>query len=149
MIEQLVEVAERSLSPSLNATYTALACIDWLGAALAKLSQKDFPSPYHFDENGRLRLFFARPLTMEGVIDAAFNQIRQSAHDNVAVRIRLLEMIALLLEDVEDDPAKQALLRQASMIEDAQGSHQPARGDQIDMKQRYEKIINNGKNGRT
>ena len=117
-IEQLVEVAERSLSASLNATFTAIACIDWLGAALAELSKKDFPSPYRYDHDGNLRIFFERPLTLEGVIDTAFNQIRQSAQDNVAVHIRVLEQIAILRAATDNPRAIDALQRHARMIKD-------------------------------
>lgn len=117
-IEQLVEVAERSLSTSLNATFTAIACIDWLGAALAKLSRKDFPSPYRYDDDGNLRIFFERPLTLEGVIDTAFNQIRQSAQDNVAVHIRVLEQIVILHAATDNPRAIDTLRRHARMIKD-------------------------------
>ncbi len=144
-IEQLVEVAERSLSASINATFTALLCIDWLAAALAKLLKKDFPSPYRYDRSGKLRLVFVRPLTLEGVIDAAFNPIRQSAHENVAVRIRLLEKIALLLEKVDDEQARQALERQADLIENDHGTNTPAKEDQMDVHRRYQRIMDNDK----
>jgi uncharacterized membrane protein len=141
-IEQLVEVAERSLSSSLNASFTALACIDWLGAAILKLSKKDFPSPYRYDGNGKLRLYFEHPLTLDGVIDTAFNQIRQSAHDNVAVRIRLLEKITLLLEEIEDERAKQTLERHARIIQHDHSDRWLAKEDQDDIQRRYQKTEN-------
>lgn len=136
-IEQLVEVAERSLSTGINATFTAVACIDWLSAALAKLSRKDFPSPYRYDQEGNLRIFFERPLTMEGVIDTAFNQIRQSARDNVAVRIRLLEQIGVLREMTEDPETIDALERHAQMIEDDSDNHVLHREDKKEIDERY------------
>lgn len=136
-IEQLVEVAERSLSTGINATFTALACIDWLGAALAKLLKKDFPSAYRYDDEGRLRIVLARPLTLTGVIDAAFNQIRQSARDNVAVYIRLLEKIAALKGMTDDPEVIQVLERHARMIERDSASHQPEREDQKEVHERY------------
>ncbi|HSL43666.1 MAG TPA: DUF2254 domain-containing protein [Anaerolineales bacterium] len=136
-IEQLVEVAERSLSTGINATFTAVACIDWLGAALAKLMKKGFPSPYRYDREGNLRIFFERPLTLEGVIDTAFNQIRQSARDNVAVRIRLLEQIAILHEMTDDPRVIQELERHAKMIEDGNENHVLQKEDEKEVHQRY------------
>lgn len=138
--EQLVEVAERSLSSGINATFTALACIDWLGAALAKLSQIGFPSPYRYDRQGSLRIIFGRPLLLEGVIDAAFNQIRQSARGNIAVRIQLLEKIAILYGMTSVAEAKQALERHARLIESDSGNHLPAKDDQKEIQQRYQHI---------
>jgi uncharacterized membrane protein len=136
-VEQLVEVAERALSPGINATFTAITCIDWLGAALAELFRRDFPSPYRLDSQGNLRVWFERPLTVDGVVDAAFNQIRQSARDNVAVHIRLLEKIAALRALTRDPHALAALDRHARMIEDASGSQLLQRDDQNDVRQRY------------
>lgn len=136
-IEQLVEVAERSLSTGLNATFTAIACIDWLGAALAKLSEKGFPSPYRYDEQGNLRIFFTRPLTLDGVIDTAFNQIRQSARDNVAVHIRLLEQIGILQTITDHPRAIAALQRHARMIKNDTKYHSLQPEDQKEINQLY------------
>src|SRR6202035_1274829 len=33
-VDQLVEIAIRALSPAVNDTFTAMTCIDWLGASL-------------------------------------------------------------------------------------------------------------------
>ena len=139
-IEQLVEVAERSLSTGINATFTAITCIDWLGAALAELLKRNFSSPYRYDHQGNLRVFFERPLTPNGVIDTAFNQIRQSARDNVAVHIRLLEKISILHSLTDDPKAIQALQRHAKLIEDHSDSHVLQREDQQDVEKRYRAI---------
>lgn len=136
-IEQLVEVAERSLSTGINATFTAVTCIDWLGAALAELLKRNLPSPYRYDRDGNLRVFFERPLTPDGVIDTAFNQIRQAARDNVAVHIRLLETISVLRTMTDDPQVVQALERHARMIEGNTDNHSLQREDQKDVRQRY------------
>ena len=142
-IEQLVEVAERSLSPGINATFTAIACIDWLGAALAELLRRDFPSPYRSDKQGRLRLVLERPLGPDGVIDAAFNQIRQSARDNVAVHIRLLEKI-IVLRSLSDDPQViEALDRHVRMIDQHTQRQKLQQEDQEAVHRRYEQATRN------
>ena len=140
-IEQLVEVAERSLSQGINATFTAVTCVDWLGAALAKLSKKGFPSPYRYDSQGNLRIIFARPLTLEGVIDTAFNQIRQSARDNVAVHIRLLEKIKVLRKMTDDPQAVEALESHAKMIERDNASHRPQKEDQKQVHEHSREVL--------
>lgn len=145
-IEQLVEVAERSLSTGINATFSAITCIDWLGAALAELFRRDFPSPYRYDKQGQLRLVFERPLSLEGVIDAAFNQIRQSARDNVAVHIRLLEKIAVLRSMTEDPQILAALDVHAKMIQNASDSQLLQREDQNDVDERYSKATQSDRN---
>jgi uncharacterized membrane protein len=140
-VEQLVEVGERALALASNSTFTVIACIDWLGAALAKILQRGFPSPYHYDEQGHLRFFYERPLTLPGVIDTAFNQIRQASWRNVAVRIRLLEKIAVLQKLTDDPQAVQALERQARMIAEVNEDQLVKRDDQREIEQRYHKAV--------
>jgi uncharacterized membrane protein len=91
-VRQLVEVALRALSPGINDPFTAMTCIDWLGAALARLAAGGLPSGERYDEEGRVRLLLDA-LTFEGVADAALQQIRQAGAGQVAVSIRLLDTL--------------------------------------------------------
>lgn len=140
-INQMVEVAVRSLSTGINDPFTAITCIDWLGAALAKLSERDFPSPFRYDREGRLRIVVEHPVNFQGLVDAAFNQIRQNASQSLAVRIRLLEAIAILKEHVEDEEHLQALIRQAKMIESSRAVEIPEREDRRDVQERYQEVM--------
>jgi uncharacterized membrane protein len=88
-INQLVEIALRAISPGINDPFTAIRCIDRLGAGLSHLAPKDFPVPYRYDQDDNLRVI-AAPVTFAGLTDAAFNQIRQYSTSDVAVTIRLL-----------------------------------------------------------
>jgi uncharacterized membrane protein len=115
-VEQLVEVAVRALSPGINDPFTAVTCIDWLGAALHRLAAKDFPPAYSYDDNGTLRVVLADPLTIAQLIDLAFDQIRQNAGPSVTVRVRLLEVVGQLLNEVTTLEDMSALRRQADMI---------------------------------
>ena len=92
-IDQLVEIALRALSPGINDTFTAITCVDRLGAGLAHLAERDVPSGIHRDEAGRLRVVLDVP-TPAGLIDAALHQVRQAARGNAAVTMRMLETIA-------------------------------------------------------
>ncbi len=48
-VDQLVEIAIRALSPAVNDTFTALACIDWLGDGLCKIAERWHPVSVHRD----------------------------------------------------------------------------------------------------
>ncbi len=112
---QLVEIAVRALSPGINDPFTAIACVDRLGSALCRLAQRDMPSTRRHDRHGRLRLV-APGSTFTGIVDAAFNQIRQSARSNPAVAIRMLEAIAQIAGHVQRAEDKICLQRHADMI---------------------------------
>ncbi|MGF1479327.1 MAG: DUF2254 domain-containing protein [Cyanophyceae cyanobacterium] len=114
-VEQLVEIAVRALSPGINDPFTAMRCIDQLGAALCRLAQKDIPSPYRTDERGTLRII-ANPITFADIIDTAFDQIRQYSRSAVEVRIRLLEAIANIAAYTHQPQDHLVLKRHAQMI---------------------------------
>jgi uncharacterized membrane protein len=50
------------------------------------------PSAHRFDEQSRLRVI-CKPSGFEGMVDAAFNMIRQNYHSVAAVSIHLLKPI--------------------------------------------------------
>jgi uncharacterized membrane protein len=96
-INQLVEIALRAISPAVNDPFTAIRCIDRLSAGLSSLAQRQFPSPYRYDQAQNLRVI-AQVVTFERLVDQAFNPIRQYAQSDSAVTIRLLVAITRIAE---------------------------------------------------
>lgn len=90
-IRQLVDIAQKALSPGINDTSTAINCIDYLAAILYLLVQRG-PSPNRVTSNGRARVVYARPLTAQRLINQALLQIRQSAAGNPAIILRMLKI---------------------------------------------------------
>ncbi len=90
-IRQLVDMAMKALSPGVNDTSTAVMCIDYLAAILARLACLQFPSSERY-EGGTLRLIAVVP-TFGGLLAEAFDQVRGSAAGNVAVMARMLSAI--------------------------------------------------------
>ncbi len=138
---QLVEVALRALSPGINDTFTAINCIDRLGASLARLAARDTPSSHRYDEDNQLRVITGVD-TFEGMLNTAFDQIRQNGRTNAAVTIRLLEIIRDIAPHVHRRKHRAALLRQARMIE--RGSHDglPEEEDRKDVQERFAQASN-------
>ncbi|MDQ3073124.1 MAG: DUF2254 domain-containing protein [Bacteroidota bacterium] len=114
-IHQMVEIALRALSPGINDPYTAITCIDNLTATMAYLAQAKFPSKYHFDDKGNLRII-ADTLEFEGVLDAAFNQIRQFSGGSPAVIIRLMEALTTISRFTNNESHKKSVIRHAEMV---------------------------------
>ncbi len=78
LIDELVEIAARALSPGVNDPFTANSCLDWLGAALAELARRSLPSDLRKDEAGALRVI-APPLTFALLTDRALGALAQYA----------------------------------------------------------------------
>ena len=93
-IRQLVDMALRALSPGINDTTTAVMCVDYLTAILARLASRNIPSSHRYEE-GELRVITIGP-TFAGLVAESFDQIRVSAKGNVAVMLRLLDAIEII-----------------------------------------------------
>ncbi|QIA09759.1 DUF2254 domain-containing protein [Draconibacterium halophilum] len=114
-IHQMVEIAARALSPGVNDPYTAIACIDNLTATLCYLAEAKFPSKYRVDEEDNLRII-ADVLNFEGVLDAAFNQIRQFSAGSTAVVIKLMEALTTILNFTKKESYKKSVIKHAEMV---------------------------------
>ncbi|MCU7554314.1 DUF2254 domain-containing protein [Alteromonas sp. ASW11-19] len=104
---QLVEIALRALSPGINDPATALTCLDRLTSACILMSERTFPAPsvINRDTNCWIK---RRAFTMEGVIDRAFDQIRQDGKSHVAIALHILHCLYVLKQQL--DPNYAALL---------------------------------------
>lgn len=93
-IRQLVDIALRALSPGINDTTTAMMCIDYLTAILARLASRSIPSPYRY-EDGELRVITLAP-TFSSMVSESFDQIRSSAAGNVEVMLQMLHSLSTI-----------------------------------------------------
>jgi uncharacterized membrane protein len=115
LIHQMVEIACRALSPGINDPFTAIACIDNLTSTMCHLAGVKFPSRYRYDDEKDLKLI-TRPLTYEGLLDAAFNQIRQNGKSVPAVMIRLIEALIVIHGFVKTQEQIQGIRKHTRMI---------------------------------
>ncbi|MBH8556090.1 DUF2254 domain-containing protein [Nostocaceae cyanobacterium CENA357] len=138
-INQLVEIALRAISPAVNDPFTAIRCIDQLSAGLCHLVQRNFPSPYRYDNN-KLRVI-AEGVKFKGLTDAAFNQIRQYGRSDAAVSIRLLEAIALIANYTNNSKYQSALRHHADMILQDSREGLSQEQDCKDVQERYYEVI--------
>jgi uncharacterized membrane protein len=134
-LNQIVEIAVRALSPSTNDPFTAITCIDQLGAALCALARRRLPSAYRYDEKNALRVI-AEPADFPVLADAAFDRLREYGGDSVAIVIRLLDTIARVADCAQTVEQRVVLLRHADAIH-AQGREHAAERDRALIDQRH------------
>ncbi|MCD2317595.1 DUF2254 domain-containing protein [Sphingomonas sp. IC-11] len=98
-IRHLDEIAVRALSAAVNDPYTAVAVIDRLSASLSKLMSRALPPGVFRDESGTVRVL-STEASYEGLIGAAFNQIRQHGAGIPIIALHLLEAIERIAQHV-------------------------------------------------
>jgi uncharacterized membrane protein len=108
LIDELVELAARALSPGVNDPFTAIACIDWLGAALIDLSGMPVKPTILRDEDGRARVMVPR-LGYADYLKCAVGQLRPYAVKDPNANAHLLQMLGKV-RDALTDPRHKALV---------------------------------------
>lgn len=116
-VRQLVEVALRALSPSLNDPFTAIAVLDRLGAALCSLVTRTLPDGRTI-RGGTVRVL--RPATdYDGLLDAMFHMLREGGAAQSAAMIRMLEVLARVAAVERDPDRRNGLRRHVDLAVDA------------------------------
>ena len=95
MVDELVEIAARALSPGVNDPFTAVGCIDWVSAALAELADRPTPDPLRTDEDGKLRIV-AEPLGFGEYLRLSLGAIREYAAGDKITAVHFLRTLELI-----------------------------------------------------
>jgi len=127
-VRQLVELALRGLSPAINDPFTAIAVIDHLSLFLAEVMRREPPRFLWHDDAGKPRVI-ANRTTFRGLVDAAFNQIRQ-AGQRPDILIHMMEALTHLTEQIRK-PEHRDVLR--DHVELVLGNGQRSIGDSYDL----------------
>ncbi len=115
-IRQIVDIALKALSPGINDTTTAIMCVDYLTAIMARLAQRQIASSHRFEE-GELRVIAKGP-SFESLLAESFDQIRCYAKGNVAIMSRMLGAFQTLAGLTDSPHRRHALRQQVQWIDD-------------------------------
>lgn len=101
-IDQLAEIAVRALSPGFNDPFTAILCINRLGASIDLLARFRWPASSVCDERGCDRVLLL-PLTMLRLLRRAFSQILHYGGSNPAIVRQVMKMLSQAAERAHPD----------------------------------------------
>lgn len=138
-VRQMVILAVHSLARGVNDTNTCLHCIDFLAESLLEACSHQLSTPVQWVYNGSPRLI-QPAVTFEGLMDAAFHQIRQNAPSNPAIIIRLLERLILIASRAH--PAnRKSIKKHAQLIFGGYVALAPKDHDWDDVHERYVHVM--------
>lgn len=118
LTDQLVDMAARALSPGQNDPFTAMTCIEWLGAALRKLAKRHEPSLERADKNGDLRVV-TEPSGFSFFAEQIFEQLRPYVSTDANAGIRTMEVLVDVAELIEIDDRLDELHRHGELLVEA------------------------------
>ncbi|MBA3510762.1 DUF2254 domain-containing protein [Sphingomonas sp.] len=115
LVDELVEISARALSSGVNDPYTAITCLDWLGAAVAQLGRRRMPSPRRVDPQGTVRVI-AVPDSYAGFIDRGFGRMRPYVARDVTAALHMLDTLAQVAARCRLSDRRQLLAAQAESL---------------------------------
>jgi uncharacterized membrane protein len=115
-VNQLAEMAVRAMSAAINDPFTAMTCLDRIGDGLVTFIRQGGNHSHHWDQDGRLRLIL-EPVTIDDLLNAAFDMLRHASCNNASVLQHMLEVIDVLGQEVRAPETREQLLRHASLIQ--------------------------------
>jgi len=114
-IQQIVQIAVRALSPSINDPFTAITCIHNLTSILCYLTGINFPSGAWHDENGKLRIIL-QTLQFEDILNASFNQIKNYSPGNPVIFQTLMDSLNTIYIFSQSDEQRDAIRQYAFSV---------------------------------
>lgn len=95
VFDEMLEIALRALSPSMNDPFTARSCIDRIAQGILRLDRRGLPGQVHADDDGVVRAFV--PLQASGPLTRhLFAELRRASSGNLFVTQHLLEALVML-----------------------------------------------------
>jgi len=91
-IRQLVDIAEKALSPSVNDPTTAVMALDQIHDVMRRMVWRPFPPTEHVDADGIVRLV-TKEWDWEALVALAFTEIRQFSGSSVQVKRRMMAIL--------------------------------------------------------
>ena len=118
LVDEMIEIIARALSPGINDPFTAMTCLDWLQSSLHKISNMQPPSPYRYDEDDKLR-FIAKPITFSNFCELIFCRVQPYVCRDRNTALHMMNMIVSLHSDNANHEHQLVLVSHAISLKNA------------------------------
>lgn len=116
-IQQVVDIANKALSPGINDATTAVTAIDTLGAILIRLGPRRIEPPVWIVEN--VERLIAPGRSYEALLGIGLDELRRSASADVGVSLHLLAVIARIGAHTPSLVRRKLLAASADLLREA------------------------------
>ena len=108
LIDELVEIGLRALSPGINDPFTAITAIHWLGAATSEIGRRDLRKHVVREDDGEARVM-PLPDGFAHYVKRGFGAIRSGVAGSPLAAEVMLDTIAGAALPIADEPRQQML----------------------------------------
>lgn len=138
-VNLLVEIALRALSPGVNDTFTAIACVDRLSAALATARAERLSAGVYLDGEGVARV--ATPtITADTLFLEAFPPLRRAARNNGLMSLALERAISRMIR-IADPDQREAMVIELRLLAQEVAASDQLEADKDDLMARIDRTL--------
>ena len=136
LIEELVQIAARALSPGINDPYTANTCMDWLGNGVAASVNHTHRSGVLMDDQGRLRVRVPT-YTFADLCESIFSSMRPYVTTDYNAMLHMAEVFKSILNCANEGQNKQCVLSHVTAYLTDALEHHTSANNQNGIRQAY------------
>ncbi|MES1929320.1 hypothetical protein SADO_08687 [Salinisphaera dokdonensis CL-ES53] len=140
LVNELVEIAARALSPGINDPYTAMGCLDWLSVAINRVARDDISSRHGFDSDDKLRVW-ARGFDFAALVSAVFDQLRAYFAGDRNAAVHMFKRIGDSGEFLRNADQRKLMQAQAEALYEAAGEAMTSALDRTAVEQAYRRAL--------
>lgn len=129
-LQQLVDIAQRALSPGVNDIGTARNLLHHISAVLCELATRAVPEEQYVFCEGELALV-RRGITFEQHVELALAPIRRDAIGKPEMLMQLLDALAVLGRSTSEPGRRSVVTQQVGAIEEAVKREELTSGDRL------------------
>ncbi len=112
---QIADIALKAISPAVNDPSTAITCLDQLGRIMIRWMSRESPRRALFNPPNTLRVTMPW-ISLDELLDTAFEQIRHYAQSDLAVSLRLLRTLQDMTATTQDAVIRAQLLERGNRV---------------------------------
>ena len=139
LVNQLVELAARALSPGVNDPFTATNCMDWFGSAASALANHELPRRYRFDDDNQLRII-SSAITFDDFVSAFADKMRPYIRDDRNAALHMMTVFQLLAEEICDRDEWEVIAKHAKRLLDECLAEWTSQADRAELERVYRTI---------
>lgn len=141
LLDEILEIIARALSPGVNDPFTAVTCLDWLKSSLQKLSKTNQPEAHRYDKKDKLRLI-TKPIMFAEFCEHTFSRIQSYICQDTIATFHMMKMIISLHNNIDNHEHKLILRSYATSLKNAAAENLVVEEDKKKLFNMYDNYFN-------
>lgn len=140
LVDELIEILGRALSPGVCDPFTAMNCIDWLESALGECARRDDVQGRRYDNDNIVRIIVF-PVVFDMVVRRVFETSLQYVASDRNAAMQMMRMTAEVAVMTDNEDFRDTLAHQAASLLAASEETLALSAHRRDLRRGYERVM--------